>query len=213
MSPTTETWAVGLDVSDALAEYVTASTGWDLTETRRLATALDETDVLLMDDPRLLSTIVTRADETRDTPADELPLKVVVAAFDPLQLARSVTDSEYEDFLKEHQVTEWRLSSSYRQKEKVGQSALRVAQAVAASSPFLRSSKKRDYEDERASLTAVANTLTFRNPSGYARRTSTQRFETGVATSPGSSANAASGRTGHRCYSSVTKRSSLKSGG
>lgn len=169
VSPTSETWAVGLEVSDSLAEYVTASTAWDLTETRRLATALDQAEVLLIDDPQFLGTIVRRADETRDTPADELPLRVVVAAFDPLQLSHSITDSEYTKFVGQHQVTEWRLSSSYRQKKNVGQSALRVAEAVAGSSPFLRAGKKRDYEQERASLTAVANALTFRNPSGYVK--------------------------------------------
>jgi hypothetical protein len=169
-----ETWRVGLDVSDELSDFIEASTGWKLAESRRL-TRSAELDVLLVDDPRWLQDVASQAIAARgDFKADEededLPHpKVVVVAFDPLQLQESVTDKEYARFLEAHAATEWPLRTSYRQKEKVGAVALNVAKVVAESSPFFVEQKQRKHTRERKALTTLANSLVFRNPSGFAK--------------------------------------------
>ena len=61
------------------------------------------------------------------------------------------------------------ITSCYRQKAEVGALAKSVADAVAASSLFLRADKKADFSADRQRLTSIANTLRFPNPSGYAR--------------------------------------------
>jgi hypothetical protein len=44
-----ETWRIGLKVSDRMADYIVASTGWDLDETRRLAAASDLSIVVFIE--------------------------------------------------------------------------------------------------------------------------------------------------------------------
>ena len=159
-----ETWRVGLRVSDPVAAYVAASTGWRLERSRELARHPDEIDVLLVDDP-------ADDDEIASVVHDALrvgPLKAVVVAFDPLQLTESLSDAEYVEMAEEHDAGERRLHSSYRQKEAVGRHALGVATRVAASSPYLDAEKQRRYAKARRKLTNRANFVRFPNPSGHA---------------------------------------------
>src|SRR5687768_11804561 len=46
-----EAWRVGLRVSDPVAAYVAASTGWRLEHSRELAQDPDQIDILLVNDP------------------------------------------------------------------------------------------------------------------------------------------------------------------
>lgn len=158
-----ETWSVGLAVSDRVAQYITASTGWCLDVSRELAREFASVDILLVDDPRSEEQIA-RFVRT----AQRLgPLRAVIVAFDPLQLSESLTDADYRRMVDEHNAGEERLRSSYRQKEIVGRYALEVATTVAASSPFLDDQKQRRYAKERRKLTNRANFLRFPNPSGH----------------------------------------------
>ena len=158
-----ETWRIGLHVTDRVADYVTASTGWRLAESRRIAETPGEADILLIDDPASEWFINDAADAARHGRA-----RAVIAAFDPLQLSESMSDHEYNELRERHNAGEWTLGTCYRQKQEVGEAALRVAEVVAASSPFLDDTKKHAYSDARAQLTELANTLSFSNPSGYA---------------------------------------------
>lgn len=160
-----ETWRVALDISDKLADYVTSATGWNLDETRRLFEAPEEADILLVDDPAFPSNIRRCADAVRMPGSPS----VLVVAFDPLQLHESVSDGEYQELIDQHNANEWRLRVAYRQKAKVGRAAVKVANVVAASSPFLDDHKQRNYAAERSRLTHLANDLRFPNPSGHAR--------------------------------------------
>lgn len=158
-----ESWRVGLAVSDRVAQYVTASTGWNLDVSRRLALDLDEADVLLVDDPSSAEEIarVGRAAQGPGRPT------AVIVAFDPLQLRDSLSDVDYRRIVGEQNAGVWRLRNSYRQKEVVGRYALAVAATVAASSPFRDETKQRQYAKERRKLTNRANFLVFPNPSGH----------------------------------------------
>jgi hypothetical protein len=159
-----ENWTAALMVSDRVAAYITASTGWDLGRSRTLAKSLQDADILLVDDPE--SDDVIR----RLTTAVSIPgwPRVLVIAVDPLQLAHRMSDGQYRTLVGGEEVLEWVLRASYRQKENVGRSALSVANVVAASSPFLDDTKRERYARESRSLTRLANDLLFRNPSGYA---------------------------------------------
>jgi hypothetical protein len=173
--PSIETWRVRIQLSNPVADFVTAETGWKLDRCRQPgqqhvldvidgADVESGVDVLLVDDPGHVYQIKARAQHTQ-APGG---LKALVVAFDPLQLNESLSDSSYRKLVREHEVMEHKLRTCYRQKEAVGRAAVGVAEAVAASSPFLDDRKKERYTKERSVLTALANRLTFRNPSGYA---------------------------------------------
>jgi hypothetical protein len=162
VEPNVESWTVGLRVSDHLGRYIEASTGWDLTPSRQLGEEPADLDILLVDDPSSREEIQSFAQEARQE-----RLRALVVAFDPLQLADSLSDAQYRNIVQTHSAIEWTLSTSYRQKKKVGKEALKVATVVAGSSPFLDEGKKQRYAKERRSLTNIANDLVFRNPSGY----------------------------------------------
>jgi hypothetical protein len=117
----------------------------------------------LLDDPSDTGAIRAACELCRSGAA-----KAVIVAFDPLQLQDSLEDNSYSEIIGQYTVKEYILKSCYRQKEEVGASALRVAEAVAQSSPFLDESKKRRYATDRHRLTALANEVVFRNPSGRA---------------------------------------------
>jgi hypothetical protein len=159
-----ESWTIGLGVSDRLAEYITASTGWDLTESRRFAAGEDEPDILLLDDPIGDWEIELAARRA----LDDGVLRALVVAFDPLQLAESMSDLEYQTLKETSSAVEWNLGTCYRQKQEVGRAALAVARAVAESSPYLDNAKVQRFARERRQLTDLVNELKFTNPSGHA---------------------------------------------
>lgn len=157
-----ETWDVRLDIGDRLASFIKASTDWDLGAVRRLPTASDPADVLLVDDPRDVAHVKRCATLLRSG-----AVRAVVIGFDPLQLQDSLEDKEYQALSTSMRATEHRLSTCYRQKAAVGESAVQVARAVAESSPFLIAERKRAYKRERRRLTAIANEVSFVNPTGH----------------------------------------------
>jgi hypothetical protein len=94
---------------------------------------------------------------------------VVVAAFDPLQLATSLSDVELSDACERWDSDPVWLDACYRQKEAVGSAAFELVQNVARSTPFLAEKKKMAYWEERRHLTDRANGIRFVNPSGKVR--------------------------------------------
>ena len=121
--------------------------------------------VVLVDDPGTLE-VVEALCETAVLARNQ----VVVAAFDPLQLDKSVPDSEYEAFVQKYGVVEHQLKACYRQRRNVGRATRRIAESVARSTPFVDTFKIDAHRRNRANLTALANEVEFRNPSGYVRR-------------------------------------------
>ncbi len=122
----------------------------------------DPLDVLLVDDPPALSS-VRHASQL----AKRGLVKFVVAAFDPLQMSRPVSDEEFADFVRDARASVHELRLCYRQKANVGEQAQRVATVIAESTPYLDKIKKAAFAASHARLTALANDLRFSNPHGY----------------------------------------------
>lgn len=122
---TNETWTVKLEASDALIEYVQASSGWP-GDAFRFDPASDErVDVLLVDDPGMLGQISERFGRLRDGRAG-----AVVAALDPFQLDQTVTDQRFFDVTRKFAVQMHRLKACYRQKAELGAYASEFDEAV-----------------------------------------------------------------------------------
>jgi hypothetical protein len=156
-----ETWDVRVDISDRLATFINASTGWDLDAVRRPVSEDEPADVLLIDDPRDVAH-VRRAGALLDAGV----LGALVVGFDPLQLSDSIDDRAFDALAHELGAQTHVLSTCYRQKAAVGEAALEVARVVAESSPFLVAAKQESYRTGRTRLTKLANTVAFVNPSG-----------------------------------------------
>jgi len=124
----------------------------------------EQLDVLLMDDPRDLSD-VRHATELAKRGA----VRFVVAAFDPLQLNRTVADLDFDAFVVDTGASVHELRLCYRQKENVGQQSQLASNAIADSTPYLDPIRKRDFITAHARLTALANDLRFSNPHGYVK--------------------------------------------
>jgi hypothetical protein len=122
----------------------------------------DPLDLLLIDDP---SNVLALRHAFRL--AERRLVRFVVAAFDPLQLAVSVSDDEFARLVRETGASVHELRLCYRQKANVGEQARQAAKVIAESTPYLDESKKRTFAKEHAKLTAVANDLHFTNPHGY----------------------------------------------
>ena len=167
-----ETWDVRFSLPDAVATYLQNATGWDLSEARRKVTDDDSGEVVLVDDPMSLAEI----DQLVRPRSNGRPL-VVVAAFDPLQLATSLSDADLADACQRWATEPVWLDACYRQKEAVGAVAVEVVNSVARSTPFLAEQKKAAYWEERRHLTERANGIRFVNPSGRVRTCADTTFE------------------------------------
>lgn len=160
-----EGFHVGLVMADQLADYVAQSTHATIEEHLIGGYwAAHDHDVVLVDDPPDVMTIGQYA-----RLAQQDNVKVVVLAFDPLQLDTSMTDQEYHELIEAYQAQVYALTTCYRQKKNVGQATKKAADVIAASTPFLDQGKIENYRVERTDLTHLANELQFRNPRGYTR--------------------------------------------
>ncbi len=155
-----------------IKDYVEASLGITLSETwlsldgfqyaaRARARPLD---VLLLDDPHGLQDLKLASTLVQDGAA-----RVVVAAFDPLQFDEAVTDADFDHFANTNRAAIHHLTMCYRQKENVGAQTKNATTVLAASTPFLDKTKKKDFLETHSRLTELANTLRFSNPAGYLR--------------------------------------------
>ena len=150
---------VSIQLSPPVADYVQRSLGKDL---GRVLDDGGKLDLLLVDDPSTLGTLRTAMDRVAGRTA-----RFVVIGFDPLQLRDSLTDDEFTELSREYHASVLRLESCYRQKENVGRASAKVADAIAASTPFLAQDKIERYRSDREELTSLANELRFPNPMGY----------------------------------------------
>ena len=160
-----ESFDVGLVISDTLVEYVEQSTGANIDQYR--VTGNEDVlglEVLLVDDPATTDEIGQYAQL-----ATQGGIRILVLAFDPLQLDDSLSDQDYRNLVNEYRAKPHVLTACYRQKKNVGQATKNAANVIAASTPFLREDKIETYRRERTYLTQLANQVTFRNPHGYTR--------------------------------------------
>jgi hypothetical protein len=161
---------VSIRLSQPVADYIQRSLGQPLgdvvevTELADLDTSgdRDHLDLLLVDDPSTLRAMRMGMDRVADRTA-----RFVVVGFDPLQMRESLTDDEFTELSREYDVSVLRLHTCYRQKEHVGRASAKVADAIAASTPFLAHDKIERYRNDREDLTSLANQLRFPNPKGY----------------------------------------------
>ena len=114
----------------------------------------EEADVLLIDDPDNFIFFHELAREK---------YTVVIAFMDPLQMQFAPNDSG----LNKINATQHILSQCYRQKNVVGQAALKTMNQIAESSPFLDHAKQVAYKQEYEQVTHISNDLSFVNPGGY----------------------------------------------
>lgn len=155
-------YRIHLGLSDALKNHIERCLPTvDLTPFTR--TPLESAQIILVDDPRSKSDIVHAATQPRYGPA-----RVVVLAFDPLQLSSAISDEDLSQLLRRFKGIQHSLRVCYRQKENVGLAARRVMEVLAASTPYSREDNVRNHREERAGVTRVSNDLSYPNPMGYA---------------------------------------------
>lgn len=156
-------------VSDQVADYINAASRIDLRSyqtTLQQAQVTPRGDVLLVDDPDDVDSL-----KALRSLAQSRKYRAVVALFDPLQVRGKLDDLKLARLSEQPSVATYQLSYCYRQKKVVGQAALRMLNAVAASIPFLPGSRKAagGFTEARVNMTRLANALVFRNPSGRAK--------------------------------------------
>lgn len=153
-------YETGISMSDGLTSFVERTANADLTKYRISPANERDVDLLLLDDPTS-EQLRARLGQGRKNYGG-----TVVAAFDPLQLDEPLSDMEF-DKLARHATAVYALDGCYRQKERVGRATKHVVDVVAASTPFLDESKKRNYRAKYERLTAASNELIFLNPFGH----------------------------------------------
>jgi hypothetical protein len=161
---------VSIRLSPPVADYIQRSLGKDLGKVVDVAESGDaddlgggaDLDLLLVDDPGTLRAVRSAMDRVAGR-----TVRFVVVGFDPLQMRDSLTDDEFSQVSREYKVSVLRLQTCYRQKENVGRASAKVADAIAASTPFLAQDKIERYRNDREELTSLANKLRFPNPKGY----------------------------------------------
>ena len=122
-------------------------------------------DILLIDDPPHTARI-----KKAIASAKRGHLKVVIAAFDPLQLRKELSDAEFAALLKETGAGQYHLNWCYRQRAGVGRATKRALDVIAASAPYIHEESTAAFHEDHAELTALANTLEFRREGGHVCR-------------------------------------------
>lgn len=157
--------SVAIHISSELVDYAEQSTGANISQfcmpISRVSSSLG-LDVLLVDDPASRDEITQALNLYIDN-----VVRVVVIAFDPLQLEHSLSDDEFLGLERNYEIRTFHLYDCYRQKENVGKATKHIADVIANSTPFLREYKIKKYREEREWLTSMANDLNFLNPHGY----------------------------------------------
>jgi hypothetical protein len=149
---------IHLGLSPKVSEYIQRSLGLSVD---RFGQDADSAQVLLIDDPATAGAM-----DTYCTAKGAVPVAVVLAV-DPLQMTETLRDEAFDSFVHTFNVTVHELHSCYRQKQNVGESAKKVADAVASSTPYLAAHKIEDFRRGHERLTRLANGLRFPNPRGY----------------------------------------------
>ena len=134
-----------------------------------------DADVVLVDDPNNTGEIADWLQRFLDK-----EFQTVILGFDPCQLTTfdrdrkesGITDTDFTEICKIVNANAlgldvFGLDECYRQKENVGRAAKRAMDVVAESTPFLASSKIREFREKHQGLTELSNDLTFPNPHGY----------------------------------------------
>jgi broad-specificity NMP kinase len=154
---------VGLVIAEEVGQYIQSSTSIDVNRFRCEFPLQSKLDVLLIDDPSSTQTLRQIGDCGNSGSA-----KVIVLAFDPLQLDEPLSDEGYEEFEAQHNAVRHVLHTCYRQKEHVGKATKRIVDSIAKSTPFLADEKQQKHWNEHRVLTELSNGLRFVNPYGYA---------------------------------------------
>ena len=153
---------VRLRAQPQVRRYAQTAFSYDLNEYNLTDDGGARPRLVLVDDPDVYDDI-TRAAEA----ATLAQRQMLVIAFDPLQLASSLSDAQYRALRHRYSVVEHRLSTAYRQKANVGKAAKKVIESVAKSTPFLDDGKIERFHKEHSQLTTFSNEVSFPNPRGY----------------------------------------------
>jgi len=150
-------------ISRYLTDYLERSTTCKISPFKTPISALAEEnfEILLLDDPNdsTIEKILILQNEGK--------IEHFVAAFDPLQLNKSITDGTIALWKKQYGVQTYWLNDCYRQKENVGQATKQILDTIAKSSPFKAEEKKAHYRESREAVTSLSNGINFLNPGGY----------------------------------------------
>lgn len=153
---------VQMVATDEVCKYLHSATHIDPGHFANFVSSEANCEVFLFDDPPNTNSLKQIVNIGKDGRA-----KVIVLAFDPLQLDDALSDAEYRAFLKAHKVREHILRTCYRQKENVGIATKEVVDSIAQSTPFLATEKQQAHWEEHRRLTEISNQLRFVNPFGY----------------------------------------------
>ena len=132
---------IGIIMSDLLASYTETSSNSNISQFRVKLEEIPNLDILLFDDP---DSLVTLLPEQRPINA-----KVIIFAFDPLQLTSGMTDGSFDSWQQRDDIIIHTLGTCYRQKENVGKATKHIVDTIANSTPFLRKDKIQTFRERR----------------------------------------------------------------
>jgi hypothetical protein len=151
-----------INISSSLADYIEKSTSANISQYCVPYGDQREADLLLIDDPASKYQI-DQALRLHKNGA----VRNLVVAFDPLQLAKALSDEDFDLTISQYDVQEYVLNDCYRQKRNVGENTKHVIDVIARSTPFSADQRIADYTAGHQRLTSQANYLRFVNPAGY----------------------------------------------
>lgn len=153
-------FSIQLNMSEDLRQHLRRCLPLDLESFTPVGGSVD---VVLVDDPDSLSQVSSYAQRWAQGRA-----RLLVVAFDPVQLHRSAPDKDFQALVARHKASVHELRTCYRQKRNVGLATKQVVDAIAESTPYLDKTKINAHRRAHARLTALSNELRFPNPLGYA---------------------------------------------
>jgi hypothetical protein len=151
----------GIIISSYLKDYI-KSAGLDITPFFKSYYSYEDSspaELLFIDDPENIRDMFNSGAVQK--------AKMVVAAFDPLQLPYDFTDRKLDLVSNDFAVCRHELTICYRQKETVGQTTKNIVETIEASTPFLKQEKIDKFRKSREHLFRLSNNLKFVNPHGY----------------------------------------------
>lgn len=155
-------YRIRLHISPYLREHLEACLPIDLSSF--CDRSITDADVLLVDDPDRIEDVASCA-----TQGEVASAKLIVIAFDPVQLDRSAADAQFDGLVSAYPGSVvHELRTCYRQKRNVGLAAKHIAEVIAESTPFLDPPKVKQHRYDHLRLTTLCNDLSFPNPIGYA---------------------------------------------
>lgn len=155
---------VRLSISPAVRDYVASALSINLSRHVIEDFEARSGDVLLVDDPRNVFEINAAMGA-----AKQGAYRLVVVAFDPLQLMDDMADKDLAKIRRTNKCQVIKLDTCYRQRATVGERTKAVVEAVSNSTPFLASRKKELWWKQHKIVTSSSNAFRMTNPGGYSQ--------------------------------------------